>query len=68
MYENRTLIVIGIIRSGSRLPSIQEAEQFLAGDIAKIGGRVLGVYPINRRDAEWCYDFSYEEQWPVFGS
>ena len=52
---------------GVRAPSIQEAEQFLAGDIAQTGGRVLGVYPIDRRDASGCYDFSYENQWPVFG-
>lgn len=52
---------------GVREPSIQEAEQFLADDIAQIGGHVLGVYPIDRRDADGFYDFSYEEQWPVFG-
>ena len=53
---------------GVRVPSIQEAEQFLAGDIAKIGGHVLGVYPIDRETAKGCYDFNYVEQWPVFGS
>jgi hypothetical protein len=52
---------------GVRKPSIQEAEQFLADDIAKYGGHVLGVYPIDQRDADGSYDFSYEEQWPVFG-
>lgn len=52
---------------GIRAPSIQEAEQFLAGDIAKFGGHVLGVSPIDQRTAEGCYDFSYVEQWPVFG-
>lgn len=52
---------------GVREPSIQEAEQFLAGDIAKNGGRVLGVYPIDQEAAKGSYDFSYEEQWPVFG-
>ena len=52
---------------GVRAPSIQEAEQFLAADIAQFGGHVLGVYPIDRRTAESCYDFSCETQWPVFG-
>ena len=52
---------------GVRTPSIQEAEQFLAADTAKYGGHVLDVYPIDRVTAEGCYDFSYEEQWPVFG-
>lgn len=51
---------------GMRAPSIQEAEQFLTADIAKIGGHVLDVCPIDRKTAESCYDFSYEEQWPVF--
>ena len=52
---------------GVRAPSIQEAEQFLSADITKVGGHVLNVSPIDRRTAESCYDFSYEEQWPVFG-
>lgn len=52
---------------GVRMPSIQEAEQFLATDIAKHGGHVLGVYPIDRKEAEALYDFSREETWPVFG-
>lgn len=52
---------------GVRAPSIQEAEQFLAADIAQFGGHVLGVYPIDRRTTESCYDFSCETQWPVFG-
>ena len=52
---------------GVRAPSIQEAEQFLAADTAKYGGQVLDVYPIDRVTAEGCYDFNYEEQWPVFG-
>ena len=52
---------------GVRTPSVQEAEQFLAADIAQIGGHVLDVCPIDRKNAESCYDFSYEEQWPVFG-
>lgn len=52
---------------GEREPSIQEAEQFLAADIAKHGGHVLGVYPIDQEAAKNCYDFSREEQWPVFG-
>lgn len=52
---------------GMREPSVQEAEQFLADDIAQTGGRVLGVYPIDRRDADGSYDFSDEDQWPVFG-
>lgn len=52
---------------GVRTPSVQEAERFLAADIAKIGGHVLDVYPIDRKAAESCYDFSYEDQWPVFG-
>ena len=53
---------------GVRKPSIQEAEQFLVGDIAKIGGHVLDVYPIDREAAKSYYDFNYVEQWPVFGS
>lgn len=52
---------------GVRVPSIQEAERFLAADIVKSGGHVLGVYPIARAEAEGCYDFSSEAQWPVFG-
>ena len=52
---------------GVRAPSIQEAEQFLAADTAKYGGQVLDVYPIDRVTAESCYDFNYEEHWPVFG-
>lgn len=52
---------------GMRAPSIQEAEQFLAADIKKYGGHVLDVSPIDRVNAAGCYDFSYEEQWPVFG-
>ncbi len=52
---------------GVRAPSIQEAEQFLSADITQIGGHVLDVCPIDRKTAEGCYDFSYEEQWPVFG-
>lgn len=52
---------------GVKTPSVQEAEQFLAADIAKFGGHVLNVSPIDRKTAESCYDFSYEEQWPVFG-
>lgn len=52
---------------GVRMPSTQEAEQFLAGDIAKYGGHVLGVYAIDQKEAESSYDFSHEEMWPVFG-
>ena len=52
---------------GVRAPSIQAAEQVLSADITKVGGHVLNVSPIDRRTAESCYDFSYEEQWPVFG-
>ena len=52
---------------GVRAPSIQETEQFLADDIAKLGGHVLDVYPIDQTTAGGCYDFSYEDQWPVFG-
>lgn len=52
---------------GVRAPSIQEAEQFLAADTAKYGGHVLNVSPIDRVTAEGCYDFNYEEHWPVFG-
>ncbi len=44
---------------GVRAPSIQEAEQFLSADIAKLGGNVLDVCPIDRKTAESCYDFSY---------
>jgi hypothetical protein len=49
------------------VPSIQETEQFLAGDITKFGGHALEVCPIDQRTAQGCYDFSYVEQWPVFG-
>lgn len=52
---------------GVRTPSIQEAEQFVAADAAQYGGNVLGVYPIDRKEAEHFYDFSHEETWPVFG-
>ncbi len=52
---------------GVRAPSIQEAEQFLAADIAQIGGHVLDVCPIDRKTAKGCYDFIYVDQWPVFG-
>lgn len=58
---------IWICIRGVRAPSIQEAEQFLSADIAEAGGHVLDIYPIDRKTAEGCYDFSYEEQWPVFG-
>lgn len=52
---------------GVREPSIQEAEHFLAADVAIYDGHVLGVYPIDRKTAKGCYDFSNEEKWPVFG-
>lgn len=58
---------IWICIRGVRVPSVQEAERFLAADIAQNGGHVLGVYPIGRDTAEDCYDFSHEEAWPVFG-
>ena len=52
---------------GMRAPSIDEAEQFLSADIARIGGHVIEVFPIEQKTAESCYDFSNENQWPVFG-
>ena len=52
---------------GVRAPSIQEAEQFLAADVAIYDGHVLGVYPIDRETAKSSYDFSNEGKWPVFG-
>jgi len=52
---------------GVREPSIQEVEQFIAADITPIGGHVLDMCPIDRKTAKSCYDFSYEERWPVFG-
>ena len=52
---------------GVRAPSIDEAEQFLSADVARIGGHVLEVFPIEQETAESCYDFSHEDQWPVFG-
>ena len=52
---------------GVRTPSVDEAEQFLSADIARIGGHVIEVFPIDRKTAESNYDFSYEERWPVFG-
>ena len=52
---------------GVRAPSVDEAERFLSADIARIGGHVIEVFPIERKTAESCYDFSKENQWPVFG-
>ena len=52
---------------GVRAPSVDEAELFLSTDIARIGGHVFEVFPIERKTAESCYNFSNENQWPVFG-
>ena len=52
---------------GIREPTIQEAEQFYAADVSRHGGRVLGVYPIDRTTAMACYDFENAARWPVFG-
>lgn len=52
---------------GVRTPTIEEAEQFCAADVSLYGGHVLGVYPIDSEDARDSYDFSREQDWPVFG-
>lgn len=52
---------------GVRTPTITEAAQFCAADVALYGGHVLGVYPIDAESAKSCYDFSEESTWPVFG-
>lgn len=52
---------------GVKVPTISEAELFYAADVSRHGGHILGVYPIDRETARSCYDFSYEDRWPVFG-
>ena len=61
---NRTF---GCVIRGIRAPSIQEAEHVSRRRHRQIWRPCLGVSPIDQRTAEGCYDFSYVEQWPVFG-
>ncbi|MGN8969859.1 hypothetical protein [Intestinimonas sp. HCP28S3_D6] len=54
----------GMVIKGTRDPSVEEAQDF----ISKHGTDevVIGVFPISREEAENFYDFTYEENWPVF--
>ena len=57
---------VWICIKGVRQPSIDEASEFLKGDVKKFGP-VLHVYPIDEITARGCYDFRNEPNWPVFG-
>ena len=52
---------------GVRAPTVQEADQFCAAEVATHGGHVLGVYPIDLVTARACYNFDRAARWPVFG-
>lgn len=52
---------------GIREPSLEEAQEFCKEDAECFGGRVIGVFPIDRITAEAGYDFTNEFKWPVFG-
>lgn len=54
---------------GVRRPSADEANVFLSWEVDHCAGGkpVSEVYEIDRTEAESLYDFSNEENWPVFG-
>ena len=51
---------------GTREPTIREASDFCRADVESYKLPVSGVYPIDERTARSCYDFSHEQDWPVF--
>ena len=54
----------GMVIKGKRAPSVEEAQKF----ILKHGTSevVTDVFPISREEATYFYDFTNEENWPVF--
>ena len=51
---------------GTQKPTLAEAHQFLALDCERFGLPVVGVYPIDKDTARNFYDFSNENNWPIF--
>lgn len=51
---------------GTREPSVEEAAVFCRKDAESLDAVVTRVDPISREEAEHFYDFSNEENWPIF--
>lgn len=54
---------------GIRIPTVKEANVFYQADVSGFaGGRpIVEVHKIKEQTAKSLYDFSREEDWPVFG-
>lgn len=53
---------------GIMMPTREEAESFLANDIAQLDlGKVTDVYMIDEQEVYVGYDTTYIDKWPVFG-
>ena len=56
-----------MIIKGTCMPSIMEAEQFVAKDMEKLGlSEIVDVVEWEETDARGAFDFEYEDKWPVF--
>ena len=51
---------------GTEQPTLMEANRFLASDVKRLGLPVVGIFPIDRDYAQNYYDFSHEQDWPIF--
>ncbi len=51
---------------GTEQPTLAEANRFLASDVKRLGLPAVGVFPIDENYARSCYDFSHEQDWPIF--
>ncbi len=50
-----------------REPTVDEASTFCRTDEEMLGRKVVNVTPLTEVEARSCFDFSNEDQWPVFG-
>lgn len=51
---------------GDGTPSPSTVSEWCRKDEERIGHKVTSVYPIEREEAEAFYDFSKEDNWPIF--
>lgn len=55
----------GMLIKGVRKPSIEEANNFVKDDLH--ANSVVGVFSIEETEARAFYDFTNENEWPIFG-
>ncbi len=50
-----------------REPTVTEASAFCRADEEILKRKVTNVKPLTEVEARSCFDFSNEDEWPVFG-